>query len=195
MTKEKLEQASKKLYATENSSADLTGAVKLIIEYLQAELDLVKLDRDAGIEINAELKAKNSKLKEALKNFLDDKFLKEVIKTNTKLENVIEFMKNDRVNLEKDYVEERRKVREQETINYGLKAENENLKSSMEWQPIETAPKDGTDILVFNKFSKEQLVVFWDNGAWVFATNRDKCQIITNAHYWMPLPKSPQIKE
>ena len=37
-------------------------------------------------------------------------------------------MKNDRERLEKDYVEERRKVREQETINYSLEAENKKLK-------------------------------------------------------------------
>jgi hypothetical protein len=57
-----------------------------------------------------------------------------------------------------------------------------------EWQPIETAPKDGKDILVFG----EQLrrVAFWDEargGLWSRWPGREPIR----ATHWMPLPEPP----
>lgn len=75
----------------------------------------------------------------------------------------------------------------------------------MEWQPIETAPKDGTDVLVMYMHIETQIVhnAFWlDNenfpeqlsGWWSY----DKSEVgrvllddwMTPTH-WMPLPTPP----
>ena len=60
------------------------------------------------------------------------------------------------------------------------------LRSQPAWQAIETAPKDGTDILTLWK--KRQLVARWsrDYEAWVCAG--DMPFVPT---YWMPLPTPP----
>lgn len=65
-----------------------------------------------------------------------------------------------------------------------------------EWRPIETAPKDGTDILVCVRDTDICLVVDWDDEAsrpgWNWAT-------LDGPHYhenlfshWMPLPAPPK---
>jgi hypothetical protein len=62
------------------------------------------------------------------------------------------------------------------------------------WRPIETAPKDGAEILGYSHIDHEFQVVSWDGQNWSFAcfhsgirTNR------TNliATHWMPLPEPP----
>jgi hypothetical protein len=63
-----------------------------------------------------------------------------------------------------------------------------------EWQPIETAPKDGTTILIF--VSGECETVCWDGGWFLgwFDTWDDPVM----AHYpthWMPMPKPPTQKD
>jgi hypothetical protein len=70
------------------------------------------------------------------------------------------------------------------------------VKPTSEWQPIETAPKDGTVISVFHKLWKLPISVKWtkygNNFKWVE-------QIYYYANYWhgdafshwMPLPKPP----
>jgi hypothetical protein len=86
-----------------------------------------------------------------------------------------------------------------------LQAENEKLKSSMEWQPIETAPKDGSLILCGNKM--EIAIASWSTsawvskkqddgsyGAWLVFDARSDSETISPSH-WMPLPDPPQIKE
>ncbi len=75
----------------------------------------------------------------------------------------------------------------------------------MDWQPIETAPKDGTRILLWpvkvhrkEKLTYEEIAVIgywyeWPNdagGAWCGAT-RSK-SIPLNLTHWMPLPAAPQ---
>jgi len=64
----------------------------------------------------------------------------------------------------------------------------------MDWQPIETAPKDGTDILVFSSELSEQFVCKYDR-KWVYAQSvafEEKIFfIVENPTYWMPLPKPP----
>lgn len=61
----------------------------------------------------------------------------------------------------------------------------------MEWEPIETAPKDGTDVLVFapslygeNKF---QVAYCFYGQLWEYGYEGTP---ITPTH-WMPLPKPP----
>ena len=60
-----------------------------------------------------------------------------------------------------------------------------------EWQPIETAPKDGTRVLVsFCSTSNAQFVVAdatWHRDHWW----RDGDGVI-NPTYWMPLPAAPK---
>jgi hypothetical protein len=66
-----------------------------------------------------------------------------------------------------------------------------------EWQPIETAPKDGTNILVANA---EGWVgqVFWQNrwynenhAGWMIANCDEEYGEYITATHWMPLPEPP----
>ena len=77
------------------------------------------------------------------------------------------------------------------------------------WQPIETAPKDGTDIIVMHVHIETQIVhaAFWikggadygldddDTGWWSY--DKSECSRIkldnwlTPTH-WMPLPEPPK---
>jgi hypothetical protein len=90
--------------------------------------------------------------------------------------------------------------RELLNANADLLAENKRLKEAMEWQPIETAPKDKMVILGLPDFeSDEGWVVAGeycehgvDDGAgWYNQFERD-CQI--HPTHWMPLPTPPQEK-
>lgn len=54
-----------------------------------------------------------------------------------------------------------------------------------QWQPIETAPKDQTDILTFSKEGKID-VGYWENEFWC-----DGDYSYWEATHWMPLPKPP----
>lgn len=66
------------------------------------------------------------------------------------------------------------------------------------WQPIEIAPKDGSDILCTDGL--EVKTAFWSTNAWV-TWNREgswrallcwsDSEIICPTH-WMPLPKPPK---
>ena len=72
----------------------------------------------------------------------------------------------------------------------------------MEWQPIETAPKDGTLFLACNVNPAHQIscVIYWDFGA--PAMNIDGSWR-TSMHdaigerftHWMPLPEPPQADQ
>jgi len=64
------------------------------------------------------------------------------------------------------------------------------------WQPIETAPKDGTEILAYygQEGRGQILILAWDenwwgpgNGDWVLNGEKDYA---TPTH-WMPLPAPP----
>jgi hypothetical protein len=58
-----------------------------------------------------------------------------------------------------------------------------------EWQPIETAPKDGTWILVFENHEKPLDTVMWNHfyGLWRNGYN-DHASYPT---HWQPLPEPP----
>jgi hypothetical protein len=65
-----------------------------------------------------------------------------------------------------------------------------------EWQPIETAPKDGTRILAwFSGEEPEPIVVKWrvgfDRFPWVESDESGAygAHVVT---HWMPLPESPK---
>ncbi|PVE22209.1 hypothetical protein DC522_22175 [Microvirga sp. KLBC 81] len=55
------------------------------------------------------------------------------------------------------------------------------------WQPIETAPRDGSPILIFTAWS-DRTVGYWSahRKIWV-----DQSHGIVVATYWMPLPDPP----
>lgn len=63
------------------------------------------------------------------------------------------------------------------------------------WQPIETAPKDGTQILAFDKVCKDCVVLIWsasdedeDDHCWRVQWNGDEDP---DCKFWMPLPAPP----
>jgi hypothetical protein len=69
----------------------------------------------------------------------------------------------------------------------------------MNWQPIDTAPKDGTKILVFD--GVDMTTVRWMDGRsewwpgeWQLVCagmNAEECEFYKPTH-WMPLPEPPQ---
>lgn len=74
----------------------------------------------------------------------------------------------------------------------------------MEWQPIETAPKDGTAILLWEQYSAAPFVGWWvpscqewtvskehvsAEGGWDGANVVDL--LVAPITHWMPLPKPP----
>ena len=59
------------------------------------------------------------------------------------------------------------------------------------WQPIETAPKDGTHILIYRAaWANSIAVCYWsrDNDEWQTGLYSP----FNGAIYWMPLPEPPK---
>ena len=75
-----------------------------------------------------------------------------------------------------------------------LKAENESLKRN-QWQPIETAPKDGTVFLGYKlgQFRECYKVPRDDCDMWCFGGTSGADDLFPNIKptHWMPLPKAP----
>ena len=78
----------------------------------------------------------------------------------------------------------------------------------MNWQPIETAPRDGTSILLFCGGQPEDnmAVGFWSTSIWVTYGNQNikgawviyECRsdtIEVHPTHWMPLPPPPTVNE
>ena len=55
-----------------------------------------------------------------------------------------------------------------------------------EWQPIETAPKDGTEMLAFWNRSNVYGIASFDDGRWADETGE-----VSAPTHWMPLPEPP----
>lgn len=62
----------------------------------------------------------------------------------------------------------------------------------MEWKPIETAPKDGTAILVYWRFDTHKFIhpAIFIAGLWVHDWDRDESVALEPTH-WMPIPEPP----
>lgn len=59
----------------------------------------------------------------------------------------------------------------------------------MEWQPIESAPKDGTDMLVCWCRGGTMAVACWWSDGWYEAN--DDIRYVSEPTHWMPLPNPP----
>lgn len=64
----------------------------------------------------------------------------------------------------------------------------------MEWQPIETVPRDRSNVIVAQFFEGEWWIAVawfdqWD-GSWVESNIGFDCE----PSHWMPLPKPPEVK-
>ena len=60
-----------------------------------------------------------------------------------------------------------------------------------EWQPIETAPKDGTRVLLFSRDSG-QFVGRYGNGVWIVASFHDSVACASWVTHWKPLGPNPE---
>lgn len=68
-----------------------------------------------------------------------------------------------------------------------------------QWQPIETAPRDGTEILIAfgcgDGDVPPPLVCAWDDKVSGWLLVGLEVEITTAASHWMPLPAPPEMKE
>ncbi len=55
----------------------------------------------------------------------------------------------------------------------------------MQWQPIETAPRDGTPLLVWD--GDVPIIAYWHRAAWRYSPKGYTC----HPTHWMPLPPPP----
>lgn len=64
----------------------------------------------------------------------------------------------------------------------------------MEWQPIETAPTDGTQILACWKPTEDYhcRVVLWQDGCWLKEGDSDGDLEVSEPSHWMALPEPPK---
>ena len=84
--------------------------------------------------------------------------------------------------------------------------ERDDLKAKLarvEWQPIETAPKDGTLILVYEGVTTKKIwKASWWTGldCWAFGVTSTDHTLMTMAQniaatHWMPLPEPPALEQ
>lgn len=63
----------------------------------------------------------------------------------------------------------------------------------MVWQPIETAPKDGTDIIVnMPQVESGCTFIYWKDGWRLTYDGKFLCPHVTSPTHWMPLPVAPK---
>jgi len=64
-----------------------------------------------------------------------------------------------------------------------------------EWRPIETAPKDGNDILLVHRNGTSMIVAFWDDEGTEMARWQTADGMAYHERwpgYWRPLPELPK---
>lgn len=58
----------------------------------------------------------------------------------------------------------------------------------MKWRPIETAPRDGAEILTYRGDGLMAVASYWQSErVWTISDGMDIC----NVTHWMPLPDAP----
>ena len=62
----------------------------------------------------------------------------------------------------------------------------------MEWKPIETAPKDGTEILVWDKW--DRTAAYWSEVDKIWRVAGALEDDLATPTHWMPLPDPPTAK-
>ena len=79
-------------------------------------------------------------------------------------------------------------------VNGRLLEDIDNLETTTTWQPIKTAPKDGTEIRLLGRIKKEY-IGHWDKefSVWSVRPHSEGFFVIMPTH-WMPLPKPPEEK-
>ena len=68
----------------------------------------------------------------------------------------------------------------------------------MMWQPIESAPRDGTMIVACNANvpMRGYTFIFWDDDGWAGYTADDDKRLVKFAPtHWMPLPELPDASK
>lgn len=80
-------------------------------------------------------------------------------------------------------------------LRFGFDTGHGHATRAPQWQPIETAPKDGTEILAWD--GQGQATVSWKNGRWslVYAGWRAEDGDFDAAINWQPLPAPPEVEE
>jgi hypothetical protein len=66
-------------------------------------------------------------------------------------------------------------------------------KELMQWQPIETAPRD-KNIIVFGEGCDSGYEAWWDGFSWMVMDQDNlepPTELCTNVTHWMPLPEPP----
>ncbi len=59
-----------------------------------------------------------------------------------------------------------------------------------EWQPIETVPKNGIDVLTYNQ--RGGICIAYQSGAEAVWCSSYSDEVIINPTHWMPLPEPPK---
>lgn len=62
-----------------------------------------------------------------------------------------------------------------------------------QWQPIHTAPKDGTEVLGLCDWQPLTVVMFFRDGEWLVKWDEAKLSDGYEATHWMPLP-APKVE-
>lgn len=64
------------------------------------------------------------------------------------------------------------------------------IRKRIEWQPIETAPKDGSSIIAHGKrFNK--MICWWNGKSWRIVYSN----ILLKPTHWLPIPGPPKERE
>lgn len=99
---------------------------------------------------------------------------------------------------------QQKRIEELEAVNFELVNEEwfskyQELKTASEWQPIESAPKDGTEVLIYHKHTTDShysaVAASWFEGQFYASSKEDIIDWsdgIKQSTHWQPLPQPPK---